>query len=41
MSASGPDDVVVLVAGGVGTKATLLPSWHGGSRSVTVPVTTS
>ncbi len=40
MSASGPDDVVVLVAGGVGTKATLLPSWHGGSRSVTVPVPT-
>lgn len=35
MSASTPDDVTVLVAGGVGTKAALLPSWPGGSHSVT------
>jgi hypothetical protein len=32
-----PDDISLLVAGGPGTKATLLPMW-GGSRSVTVPV---
>lgn len=38
MSAISPGHVVVMVTGGVGTKATLLPSWHGGSMSVTVPV---
>jgi hypothetical protein len=32
-----PQDVTLLVAGGPGTKATLMPMW-GGSRSVTVPV---
>lgn len=31
-------DIVLLVAGGIGTKATLLPTWSG-SRTVTVPVT--
>ncbi|MDQ3577403.1 MAG: hypothetical protein M3443_07335 [Actinomycetota bacterium] len=34
-----PDDIVLIVAGGPGTKATLLPLWPGGSASVTVPVT--
>lgn len=33
-----PDHVVLVVAGGPGTKATLLPLWPGGSRTVTMPV---
>ena len=33
--ASTPDDITLIVAGGPGTKATLLPLWSGGSRSVT------
>lgn len=33
-----PEDITLLVAGGPGTKATLMPLWPGGSRSVTVPV---
>lgn len=33
-----PADLTLLVAGGPGSKATLLPLWPGGSRSVTVPV---
>lgn len=36
--ASTPEDLTLLVAGGPGSKATLLPLWPGGSRSVTVPV---
>lgn len=36
-AAATPDDITLLVAGGPGTKATLLPMW-GSSRSVTVPV---
>lgn len=36
-----PESVTLLVTGGPGTKATLLPLWPGGSRTVTVPVTTS
>lgn len=30
-----PDDITLIVAGGPGTKATLLPLWSGGSKSVT------
>lgn len=33
-----PDTITLLVAGGPGTKATLLPLWPGGSTTVTVPV---
>jgi hypothetical protein len=33
-----PQDVQVVLAGGVGAKATLVPTWPGGTRSVTVPV---
>lgn len=36
--ADGPDDVVVLVAGGVGIKQTFVPNWSGGSEPVTVRV---
>lgn len=36
--AATPDDITLLVAGGVGTKATLLPTWAT-SRTVTVPIT--
>lgn len=36
--AKNPDDITILVAGGPGTKATLLPLWPGGSASVTVAV---
>jgi hypothetical protein len=35
--AEDPDSISLLVAGGPGTKATLLPLWSG-SRSVTVPI---
>jgi hypothetical protein len=34
-----PEDIAIVVAGGIGTKATLLPTWSG-SRTVTVPVAT-
>lgn len=37
-SAITPDDVHVIVAGGVGTKAVLLPSWQGSAHPVTIPV---
>ena len=33
-----PDDVVVLVAGGVGIKQTFVPNWSGGSQPVTVRI---
>jgi hypothetical protein len=33
--AEGPQSVVLIVAGGVGTKATYLPTWQGGTRIVT------
>ena len=36
-AAVSPDDIVVVVAGGVGIKQTILPNWPG-SRPVTVPV---
>lgn len=31
------DDVLIVVAGGVGVKQAILPNWNGGSRAVTVP----
>lgn len=37
-AAHAPESVTILVAGGPGTKATLLPLWPGSSRTVTVPV---
>lgn len=37
-SAMTPGDVHVLVAGGVGTKAVVLPSWQGTAHPVTLPV---
>lgn len=37
-SAGGPEDFVVFVTGGPGTKGTHLISWPGGTRSSTVPV---
>jgi hypothetical protein len=33
------DDVLVVVAGGVGLKQAILPNWNGRSRAVTVPLT--
>jgi len=36
-AAASPDDIMVVVAGGVGIKQTILPNWPG-SRPVTVPV---
>ena len=36
-AAVSPDDIMVVVAGGVGIKQTILPNWPG-SRPVTVPV---
>lgn len=33
-----PDDVMIVVAGGVGVKAAYVPTWGGGTRSVTRPV---
>jgi hypothetical protein len=36
-TAVSPDDIMVVVAGGVGIKQTILPNWPG-SRPVTVPV---
>lgn len=32
------DDILLLVAGGIGVKQTLMPNWGGGSRAVTVPL---
>ncbi|WP_091537814.1 hypothetical protein [Modestobacter sp. DSM 44400] len=37
--AASPDDVHVVVTGGAGVKMLLLPTWAGGTTSVTVPVT--
>ncbi len=36
--AASADDVHVVVTGGAGVKMLLLPTWTGGSRSVTAPV---
>ncbi|MGY1826963.1 MULTISPECIES: hypothetical protein [unclassified Blastococcus] len=36
--AASPSDVHVVVTGGAGVKMLLLPTWPGGSRSVTAPV---
>jgi hypothetical protein len=36
--AARPEDILVLVAGGVGIKQTLMPNWNGRSRAVTVPI---
>jgi hypothetical protein len=36
--AASPEDVIVVVAGGVGIKQTYVPNWSGGSAPVTVPV---
>lgn len=36
--ASKADDIIVLVAGGVGIKQTFVPNWSGGSKAVTVKV---
>ena len=33
-----PDDVLVVVAGGVGVKQTVVPNWTGGTRAVTRPI---
>jgi hypothetical protein len=33
--AASPEDVLVIVAGGVGVKQTIVPNWNGGSRAVT------
>jgi hypothetical protein len=30
-----PEDILVVVAGGVGVKQTVVPGWAGGSRAVT------
>jgi hypothetical protein len=32
------DDILIVVAGGVGVKQAVIPNWNGGSRAVTVPV---
>ncbi len=37
-AAARPEDVMVVVAGGVGIKQTLIPGWAGGSRPVTVRI---
>jgi hypothetical protein len=31
-------DILLVVAGGVGVKQTLIPNWAGGARAVTVPI---
>ena len=31
-----PEDVLIVVTGGVGTKATFVPTWPGGTRAITV-----
>jgi hypothetical protein len=38
--ASGPDRLLVVVAGGVGVKQTVVPGWNGGSQAVTVAIRT-
>ena len=36
-----PDDVLIVVTGGVGTKATFVPTWPGGTRAITVTLRSS
>jgi hypothetical protein len=36
--AARPEDISVIVAGGVGMKQTFVPGWNGGSRSATVEI---
>lgn len=36
--AATPEDILIAVAGGIGVKSTYLPSWGGGTRSITVAV---
>ena len=36
--ARNPDSIILVVAGGIGTKATYLPTWQGGSALVTVAI---
>jgi hypothetical protein len=33
-----PDSIRLVVAGGVGTKATYIPTWHGGTSAITEEV---
>ena len=33
-----PEDILVVVTGGAGIKATVCPSWNGGTRAVFMPV---
>ena len=33
-----PEDVLIVVSGGVGTKATFVPTWPGGTRAITIPL---
>jgi hypothetical protein len=35
-----PDDIMVVVAGGVGIKSTFMPTWGGGTRAQSVAVRT-
>ena len=35
-AAQTPEDVLIVVSGGVGTKATFVPTWPGGTRAITV-----
>ena len=34
--ARAPEDVLIVITGGVGTKATFVPTWGGGTRAITV-----
>ena len=36
--ARAPEDVLIVVTGGVGTKATFVPTWGGGTRAITVEI---
>ncbi len=36
--AASPDDIIIIVTGGPGTKMTVLPPWGGGTRTVTRPL---
>ncbi len=36
-----PEDVLLIVTGGVGVKQTVIPNWNGGSRAVTVSLRSS
>jgi hypothetical protein len=40
-AAASPDDLTLVVCGGVGTKQTVIPCWAGGSRPVTKPIMAS